>query len=341
MRNSGTSSSYPDSKSLSKYKEMNNIIEVSWSDWNNYDISIRMIDKNHYVNLKTGEIVEFEPIENRSENINSVKRSLSRLRDYINTNVSDAKNCRWLTLTYAENMTDTKRLYKDFEKFIKRFRYKFGKCEYIASCEPQERGAWHMHVILIFPTVAPYIDNSIIENLWKQGFTKTQAIKGDIDNIGAYLSAYLSDFEVPIESSGPDIVQKQVDGKNKKFKKGARLNLYPAKFNIYRISSGIKPPEVVQMTYEETQKKVTAATMTYEMELYLIDAVDCKPIRTIRKYYYNKNRLNTQCQDDQNDQQRDSSAFALACDESAGRSGRTASLDDILLDYSLLKKDLE
>ena len=68
------------------------------------------------------------------------------------------------------------------------------KIEYIVACEPQSRGAWHMHLIIIFDRLAPFIPNATIETLWEQGFTKTTRLE-NIDNIGAYLTAYLGDME--------------------------------------------------------------------------------------------------------------------------------------------------
>lgn len=49
-----------------------------------------------------------------------------------------------------------------------------------------------------FPVKAPYIDNSVIAEKWRHGFTKTKAVHG-VDNIGAYFSAYLADM--PLETA--------------------------------------------------------------------------------------------------------------------------------------------
>ena len=72
------------------------------------------IDKDHFMDLRTGELLEYEHIENRAESTDSIRRTLSHIRALINTNVTVPENCRWVTLTYSENMTDTKRLYKDY-----------------------------------------------------------------------------------------------------------------------------------------------------------------------------------------------------------------------------------
>ena len=123
------------------------------------------IDKDHYAMLDTGEIFEYEHSDNKSQNLQAVRRTLANLRGIINANCIDEEKMRWVTLTYAENMTDTKRLYKDFEHFWKRFcrwckKQNIAKPEYIAVAEPQGRGAWHMHLVLIFADKAhaPCID---------------------------------------------------------------------------------------------------------------------------------------------------------------------------------------
>ena len=176
-------------------KKMNHIYELCYLEHRNSICPIQKLDKDSYVVLNTGEVKDCNHIENRSENKLQVSQSLKRLRDYINTNVVDVNNCKWITLTYAENMTDSKRLYTDFKNFVKRFKYKYGHFEYIVACEPQGRGAWHCHCIIIFDKKAPYIPNKEIESLWGNGFTKTNKLD-DIDNIGAYLTAYLGDMDL-------------------------------------------------------------------------------------------------------------------------------------------------
>lgn len=176
-------------------KEMGNIIEITYLQHKNIGQTIKKLNDNEYIVISTGEIKQAQHIESRADNKLQVSQSLKRLRDYINTNVIDINKCKWVTLTYKENMTDTKRLYIDFKNFIKRFKYKYGHIEYIVACEPQFRGAWHMHCIIIFDDIAPFIPNSEISKLWRQGFTKTTKLD-NIDNIGAYLTAYLGDMEL-------------------------------------------------------------------------------------------------------------------------------------------------
>ena len=184
---------------LVSLKTMGHIYEICYLQKRNNEISTQLLDKDHYMYLDTGEIFECNHIENRAESKFQVGQSLKRLREYINTNVVDTNKCKWVTLTYAKNMQDTKKLYNDFKNFIRRFKERYGHVEYIVAMEPQARGAWHCHCIIIFDKVSPFIPNSSIEKLWQQGFTKTTKLD-DIDNIGAYLTAYLGDMEFTEEN---------------------------------------------------------------------------------------------------------------------------------------------
>ena len=187
--------SRPNSYDEVRVKEMGNVIEVMYSERTNHKIHIRKLSDTEYVDLRTGEIKECNKIDNRAGNLNSVRQSLGRLRDLLNTNITDVSKCRWVTLTYAENMTDPKKLYEDFKKFNMRMRYKGYKYEYIVCMEPHGRGAWHAHLVMIFDDKAPYIPNDEMASIWGHGFTTTKKLE-DVDNVGAYLTAYLGDMDM-------------------------------------------------------------------------------------------------------------------------------------------------
>lgn len=176
-------------------KELGNISEIVYQNKINHNCYIKKLSSDEYLNLQTGEIITCNHIKNRAENVKTLKLALKRLRDYINFNVTDISKTKWITLTYKENMTNTKKLYDDFGKFIKRFRYKFKnfKVEYIVAMEPQSRGAWHCHLLMIFNENPGFIDNSIIEKLWGHGFTKTQKLD-NIDNIRSLFICLLIRF---------------------------------------------------------------------------------------------------------------------------------------------------
>lgn len=265
---------------------------------------IRKLDQDHGVDLRTGEVIEYKHIANRASDKASVAQSLRKLRDIINANIENPDTALWVTLTYAENMRDTTRLYEDYRRFWQRFRYYLHKqnypgAEYITAAEPQARGAWHLHGLFLFPCKAPFIPNADIAKLWGHGFTKTKSLKG-IDNPGLYLTAYLGGMELTEAiSTGKthgqitevDSTDEQGNRKRKAVIKGARLHLYPPGFNLYRCSRGVKRPQVYQTTEAEAMEIVGTAPLTYEKTISITDGSG--EVRNIINYrQYNKARKN-------------------------------------------------
>lgn len=280
--------------------EMGNITEIMYSETRSQGGYILKLDSDHYVDKRTGEYLEFKHIENRAQDTANVAKSLKRLRDLLNANITDTACCRWVTFTYAENMTDPNKLRYDNENCIKRLRKEFGEFEYISCAEPQARGAWHLHSVLIFKDKAPYMPNDIVSKCWKKGFVTVRQLD-NVDNVGAYLTAYLGDMELheayksnyPV-GSGNGIKSVEVTDENgnkqtKRYIKGARLHLYPPKFNIYRKSKGIKDPTVTLVPYKVAKEKVSSAKLTYSKTVTLED--EEKEFKNTLQYeYYNSIR---------------------------------------------------
>lgn len=267
-----------------RVKKMGNITEVRYMT-KTPECSIQKLNKDSYVILSTGELKEFEHKENRAQNLTSVSQSLANLRDLLNTNITDTSRCLWVTLTYKENMRDHKRLYQDFRKFHMRMLHylkknSLPKYDYIVEVEPQGRGCWHAHLVMIFPDKAPFIPNDTLASVWGHGFTKVKSLK-DVDNVGLYLTAYLTDMELPdaISSNGKikgdlkavSVVDEQGNKQTKAIVKGARLKLYPPGFRIYRTSRGIKKPEVMNCTEAEAMETVGNAPLTFERTIKITD----------------------------------------------------------------------
>lgn len=267
-----------------RVKRMGNVTEVRYMK-RNPECNLKKLNKDSYVVLSTGELKEFEHTETRAENLTSVSQSLANLRDLLNTNITDTSRCLWVTLTYKENMQDNRRLYQDFRKFHMRMMHYLKKhslptYEYIVAMEPQGRGAWHAHLVMIFPEKAPFIPNDILASVWGHGFTKTKPLK-DVDNVGLYLTAYLTDMELPdvISSHGKiygnlkavSAVDEQGNQQTKAIVKGARLKLYPSGFRIYRTSRGIRKPEVINCTEAEAMEEVGDAPLTFERTIKIMD----------------------------------------------------------------------
>lgn len=282
---------------LVKVTHMGNVTEVMYMERVNHKATIQRLDKTHYMIISTGEVFEVEEGTSRATSFNSLYQTFRRLRNLINTNVSKVENVRWITLTYRENMTDTVKLYEDFKKFIMRFKTyckkkDLKKFEYIVAMEPQGRGAWHAHLLLIWDSKAPYIPNQDLADVWGLGFVKIKALD-DIDNIGAYLTAYLGDMEAQeaIESNNMGTGKcKVVETENgtKAYIKGARLVMYPPGFNLYRTSRGIELPREEYKTYGEI-KKASVGALTYKTSIAIEDKANDYN-NTICKEYYNSKR---------------------------------------------------
>lgn len=292
-------------KDIVKVTQMNHIIEVQHMEKMNRKNNIKKLDKDRYVEISTGEIKEFEHSVTRKDNENSLRQTFKKLRYLINNNFTGTSNELHITLTYKENMTDTKRLYKDFQNFIDRLRYAYKKdttIDYLTVVEPQGRGAWHCHVLMRFNDLDKvYIKNKDLRAMWGQGWVTIKSLK-DVDNIGAYLSAYLTDIEFDIEKfqsgeydwrtavgEGREVATKVVDGKEKKFIKGGRLHMYPPGMNLYRNSKGIVPPDREEMRFGDIKKIVGAATPHYSKS-YHIQTEEFE--NTITFIQYNTKRLN-------------------------------------------------
>jgi hypothetical protein len=293
---------HPDLAAPVSLKCMGNIYEIRFMT-RDIENKISKLNKDEYVLRETGEVKPFQHGQSRCSNLTTVAQSMRELRDLINTNITDPDKCLWITLTYKENMKDVRRLYNDFRKFIMRFRTyqkhnKFPDFEYIVAMEPQGRGAFHAHLILIFAEKAPFIPNEDIQGIWKQGFTKTKPLH-NVDNVGLYLTAYLTDMDL-VESlkcgnkvRGKMKVVDAPDERGKKASKaiikGARLSLYPLGFRLFRVSRGIKRPEVKQCTEAEAMKEIGDAPLTYQKTI-CVGSSDGKSYNTINYRQYNKAR---------------------------------------------------
>lgn len=283
---------------------MNHLLEVQYVKNRNKKMPIQRLDKDTYLHLATGEIKDINHISNRSELNESLRRTFKELRYYINNNFVGDSNELFVTLTYAENMTDNQRLLKDFESFFKAMKRKYKNIttiDYINVVEPQERGAWHCHVLFRFNELDKvFISNEDMRKLWKHGFVTVRSME-NVDNIGAYLSAYLADIELTPETVGglkigDEVSTKIVDGVEKKFIKGGRLHMYPPGMRIYRKSSGIVKPDKKMMKHINVKKVVGNVTPHYSQTI-IITEDDKKHLNTIIYNQYNLKRQNLQSEE--------------------------------------------
>lgn len=225
---------------------------------------VRKIDSKRYEVLSTGEIKEYQPMSQdqkrriRRQTLNRTFNDLCGLIRYNFVN-SGEKGCNaqlFITLTYADNMVDGDKAKKDLNLFITKLNKKYKgiyDLEYIAVIEPQERGAWHFHIMLkATNTDWLWIEYSDLNRLWKHGYTDIQRLRSD--DIGRYYVTYFTALMDTGEEDKEDATsedtyrrEKSVKNPSKKVKKGSRLEMYTPNMKFYSKSRGIKKP-----SYEET-----------------------------------------------------------------------------------------
>ncbi len=151
-----------------------NTAQVTFTAGKNKKCPIKNLSKDEFVDLSTGEVKKRRHSENRFQSPKSVRKSINSLMDLIRCNATNSNNCKWITLTYREEMTDCKKVFKDNKAFLRKLRSYLRKqkmseskteFKFIAVAEPQGENhgnAWHIHLILIFDLKAPFISNQDI-----------------------------------------------------------------------------------------------------------------------------------------------------------------------------------
>lgn len=295
---------YIPKNALVKVVQAGHVLEISHSTQQALGLAnIKRISKDHYIYTDTGEIGTYRNGETKAETLESLRRTLHRLRMIINANFEGGESELFITLTYTENMTNRKRLYSDYEAFTKRLRRRYPNLELLAITEPQKRGAWHLHVLAKDTTGARlYIHYDEIRQLWGNGATDTRRLQ-DCDNVGAYLTAYLTNLDTPYVEGMENSKEFQVveiEGKKKAFIKGARLHLYPAGMKIYRATKGIIRPTVEKMAYEKAKEKARGSTPSFQQKIEILGLEDGteRPLQTVQYQQFNTKRKS--CQNDVN-----------------------------------------
>ena len=156
-----------------------------WRDFKKDDFKDNEKAPNEKEEEKPKELTEQEILELKKK---LAKSSLCRTKTEIRrlTNANPRLN-KFMTLTFAENITDLGQANYIFNQFIKRITYKYGDFEYLAVPEFQKRGAVHYHLLCNLP----FIEVAELEAIWGQGFIKINKID-EVNNVGAYVCKYLS-----------------------------------------------------------------------------------------------------------------------------------------------------
>ncbi len=285
-----------------KVYDCGNVIELQSSQHHSTGAKIRKLNKDEYMVYQTGEVKEFDHNKLRIDDTKSLRRTFKEAQRIINANITDSARCRFITLTYAENMQNRKKLYNDFGNFWKRkILPQYHDCEYILAVEPQHRGAWHIHLILIFPDKAPFIPNEELAKMWGHGFVSVRALDS-VNNVGAYLTAYLANIPLDEYENAQVIPKSDIaeveclddDGKliPKKVVKGARLHLYPRDMHVFRYSKGIIRPEPYYTTAERAELLVDGCALCWETTRIITDT-ESGYTNTINYRQFNRKRKET------------------------------------------------
>lgn len=284
------------------FTKMNHISEIMYMSRVNIQSNIKKISHDEYVDLKTGEIKKFSKnSETRADNIESLKKTFKKLRYLINNNFVGNPNEFFITLTFSPNefgwrpsVSDTEYLAKCMKVFIQRLKRKYGQIEFVRVLEPHADGHAHYHMLIRFDDYEKiFIPNSELNALWGYGFVQVNNLK-NVDNIGAYVSAYFSDIELN-EQTGHDKMMTDndstviVEKSGKKYIKGGRLKYYPVGVQIFNKSKGLKYPDRKRMTYLEAKEKAGSDQPTFQKTMILSD-VDNDFELSIRYEYYNSKR---------------------------------------------------
>lgn len=114
----------------------------------------------------------------------TARRARTTVRRTVNANPQLNK---FLTLTFAENITDLDYARYEFDKFIKRIKTRFKGFQFVNVVEFQKRGAVHFHLLCNLP----YVNVNDLAKIWKHGFVKINRID-NVDNVGAYITKYMT-----------------------------------------------------------------------------------------------------------------------------------------------------
>lgn len=151
------------------------------------------IEKNE--NKKESAREKYSAIERQQRHAREQRFNICRLID-----LNWKPETKFLTLTFAENVTEPERAHGEFKKFLKRLNRKIfhtsqSKLQYLAVVErhkkEREEGeglAIHFHVVLFN---LPFVDVKELQGIWGNGFLWINKVEVDAKtNIGLYLSKY-------------------------------------------------------------------------------------------------------------------------------------------------------
>lgn len=268
-----------------EYENEGKIKIKNCSNNKNYLKDFKKINGKEYVNMITGEILQYN--KNSRRNKNSLSKSLKKLKELSLNNFNGGKNEGFATLTYDKRETNFDNAVKDFGDFWKLLKKEFPDLEYIAVIENQRiRTSWHFHM-LIKDTKhnSLYIPEEELKRLWNKGNVKISRI---------------TNKEINQILSGSDIEDDEEDEKDLKNDNNAIMKVInymcktkskediPIGKKIYHHSRGIKFPNVQKMTYKEAQALIENYYLISESTLLVTSCNTDKILKKIKEENYKK-----------------------------------------------------
>lgn len=164
-----------DNQSGRQSKSINDLPEGDWID--DHELT--------FENMALDQLKDFCDRERRriASSVNRTRMMIRRLA-LMNFDTSKAK---FLTFTFRDNVTDLTEANKEWHRFIKRLRRRYGDFKYLNVIEFQKRGAVHYHML----SDLPYVPQKELLRLWGNGWVYINKI-AHVDNIGAYLIKYMT-----------------------------------------------------------------------------------------------------------------------------------------------------
>lgn len=124
----------------------------------------------------------------------NARRSVLAFKRLVSSNLGESDCPVFLTLTYAENLTDLRRARKDFNSFATNVKNRYGKqIRFVCVPEFQKRGAIHFHTLfwgLPSILVERERDTRVLAKLWGKGFIDLKKTDGN-KKIAGYCAKYM------------------------------------------------------------------------------------------------------------------------------------------------------
>jgi hypothetical protein len=206
-----------------------------------YEKFVRVGEQTNNVHGRSVRANEESKPVHRKDTLRKAKTSIRRL---INSNIDRwGETTKFLTLTFAENIQDIKEANYEFKKFRQRLEYELKvKLKYVTVIEFQKRGSIHYHTVFFN---LPYVKNEDLAAIWRQGFIRINKVN-DVDNIGAYVTKYMTKEQQDKEKEDRLVGQKSYFTSRGLFKPEETVN----KKEIEEMAVSLSQHKVYESTFE-------------------------------------------------------------------------------------------